>query len=280
MIKFPVPIGEGKKIVIIGGINVLENIDLAYEVGIEFKKTCEKLDLPYIFKASFDKANRSSIESYRGPGLKKGLKMLEEIKHALKIPILTDVHEPFQAKEVAKTCDVLQLPAFLARQTDLVKELASTGRPIHIKKPQFLSPQQVEPIVEKFSKLGCEDVVVCERGTNFGYDNQIVDLLGLEVIRKASKNKPISFDVTHSLQFRTLDSKVSNGRGEQSLILAKGVVATGIDALFIESHPNPKKALCDGPCALATKLIYPFLSQIKEIDSLVKSQNKLTKLSQ
>ena len=275
MIKFPVPIGEGNKIVIIGGINVLEKTELAYEVAYAFKNTCEKLDLPYIFKASFDKANRSSLESYRGPGLKKGLKMLQEIKDTLKIPILTDVHEPFQAKEVAKTCDVLQLPAFLARQTDLVKELASTGRPIHIKKPQFLSPQQVGPLVEKFTKFGCQDVVVCERGTNFGYDNQIVDLLGLDVMRKVSKNKPISFDVTHSLQFRTNDSKVSNGRGEQSLILAKGIVATGIDALFIESHTNPKEALCDGPSALPSKLIFPFLTQIKEIDSLVKSQDKL-----
>ena len=277
MIKFPVPIGENNKIVIIGGINVLETIDLAYEVANEFKRTCEILKLPYIFKASFDKANRSSIDSYRGPGLEKGLKMLKEIKETLKVPILTDIHEPFQAKEAEKICDVLQLPAFLARQTDLVQALASTGKPIHIKKPQFLSPEQVGPIVEKFSRLGCEDVVVCERGTNFGYDNQIVDLLGLEIMRKASKNKPISFDITHSLQFRKNGSDVSDGRGEHALILAKGVVATGIDALFIEAHTDPKKALCDGPSALATKLICPFLSQIEEIDSLVKSQHKFTK---
>ena len=275
MINFPVPIGEGKKIVIIGGINVLENIDITYEVALSFKSACEKLNLPYIFKASFDKANRSSIDSYRGPGLEKGLKMLEEIKEQLNIPVLTDVHEPFQVKEVAKICDVLQLPAFLARQTDLVSALALSNRPIHIKKPQFLSPHQIGPVVDKFSRLGCKDVVVCERGTNFGYDNQVVDLLGLDAMRKASKNKPIAFDVTHSLQFRKHDSKVSDGRGDLSLMLAKGIVATGIDALFIESHPDPSKALCDGPCALPTKLIYPFLAQIKEIDRLVKSQPNL-----
>ena len=272
-IDFPVPIGDKKRLVIIGGINVLESIDLAIEVGNEFKEVCKSLGLEYIFKASFDKANRSSVKSFRGPGLEKGLKMLKAIKEALDVPILTDVHETNQVGAASETCDILQLPAFLARQTDLIKSLALSGRPIHIKKPQYLSPSDMAPIVEKFSTFGCENIVLCERGSLFGYNNQIVDIFGLKTMREISKDKPISVDITHSLQYRSEGQKSSNGRRSQALILAKAVVATGIDALFIESHTNPSKALCDGPSAIPCSQIAPFLEQISEIDKLIKSQN-------
>jgi len=274
-ISFPVPIGDNTQLVIFGGINVLEDIDLALAVGSEFKRACKLLDLGFIFKASFDKANRSSVNSYRGPGLDKGLHMLKEIKRELDVPIITDIHEPSQAKPASEVCDVLQLPAFLARQTDLISALAATSKPIHIKKPQFLSPHQMKPIVQKFASYGCHDVVLCERGTNFGYDNQIVDLLGLRTMREVSDNKPISVDVTHSLQFRSRGNRESNGRRNQALELAKAVVATGIDALFLESHTNPDQALCDGKSAIPSQFIYPFLKQIAEIDSLVKGQPPL-----
>jgi len=274
-INFPIPIGENNPLVIIGGINVLENLETSLEVGFSFKKSCEKLNKKFIFKASFDKANRSSFDSFRGPGLEKGLEWLKIIKSKLNCPILTDIHEPSQVEKAAKICDVLQLPAFLARQTDLVKALAESKRPVHIKKPQFIYPYQMKEIVTKFEKFGCKDVVLCERGSTFGYNNQIVDLLGLSIMREVSENKPISFDVTHSLQYRKNNSQVSKGRRGQSLEIAKAAIAVGIDAIFIEAHPKPSQALCDGECAIPTNKVHSFLQQIIELDEFVRSQKKL-----
>jgi 2-dehydro-3-deoxyphosphooctonate aldolase (KDO 8-P synthase) len=274
-IRFPVAIGNQRPLVVIGGINVLESEDLALEVGSAFKAACQRLGLGYVFKASFDKANRSSIHSFRGPGLERGLQMLSRVKQQLGVPVLTDVHEPHQVPAAAAVCDVLQLPAFLARQTDLVVALAAAGVPVHIKKPQFLSPAQMGPLVEKFEQLGCRDLVLCERGSCFGYDNQVVDLLGLGVMRQVSGNKPISVDITHALQCRGPGAEQSGGRRQQALQLARAVVASGIAAIFVEAHPDPDQARCDGPSALPSDLIEPFLAQLAAIDQLVKLQPEL-----
>ena len=262
--------------VLIGGINVLESADLAMESAAEFVRVCEQLSLPCVFKASFDKANRSSIHSFRGPGLEAGLKILAELKSTHEVPLLTDVHTPEQAAPVAEVCDILQLPAFLARQTDLVEAMARTGAAINIKKPQFLSPAQMANVVEKFRECGNDRLMVCERGSNFGYDNLVVDMLGFEVMREATSGCPLIFDVTHSLQRRDPGQAASGGRRDQVLKLAKAGAAVGIAGLFLEAHPNPDEALCDGPSALPLAQLKPFLEQIKAVDALVKSQPKLT----
>ena len=262
--------------VLIGGINVLESAELAMESAAEFVRVCDQLSLPYVFKASFDKANRSSIHSFRGPGLEAGLKILADVKSTHNVPVLTDVHTPEQAAPVAEICDILQLPAFLARQTDLVEAMARTGAAINIKKPQFLSPEQMANVVEKFRECGNEQLMVCERGSNFGYDNLVVDMLGFEVMSQATSGCPLIFDVTHSLQRRDPGEAASGGRREQVLKLAKAGVAVGIAGLFLEAHPNPDEALCDGPSALPLAKLEPFLKQVKAVDALVKSQPELT----
>ena len=263
-------------LVLIGGINVLESAELAMESAAEFVRVCEQLSLPYVFKASFDKANRSSIHSFRGPGLDAGLKILADVKSAHNVPVLTDVHTPEQAAPVAEVCDILQLPAFLARQTDLVEAMARTGAAINIKKPQFLSPEQMANIVEKFRECGNDQLMVCERGSNFGYDNLVVDMLGFEVMREATGGCPLIFDVTHSLQRRDPGEAASGGRRDQVRKLAKAGAAVGIAGLFLEAHPNPDAALCDGPSALPLAQLEPFLEQVKAVDALVKSQPELT----
>ena len=272
MDQYPIYIGKDKRITIIGGINVLEDIDEALEIAMKFKEACKKNKISYVFKASFDKANRTSVDSYRGPGFTKGLVMLSEIKEILKVPILTDIHEPFQSNEAAEVCDMLQLPAFLARQTDLIQALAKTGKPINIKKPQFVSPEQMKFIIQKFSKFGCEDVVICERGSMYGYNQQIVDIIGLEIIKEQTK-KPVCVDITHSLQFRNEGSSASSGRRKYALNLAKAVTATSIDALFIEAHQKPDFAKCDGASAIPYNLIPEFIDQVCEIDNLIKNQD-------
>ena len=272
MYFYPLNIGNSKKITIIGGLNVLNDIDEALEIGIKFKESCNRNQISFIFKASFDKANRTSFDGYRGPGFIKGLEMLREIKNLLKVPILTDIHETFQASEAAEVCDMLQLPAFLARQTDLIQALANTGKPINIKKPQFISPDQIKYIVQKFSNFGCEDVVICERGSMYGYNQQIVDIVGLEILKEQT-NKPVCVDITHSLQFRDEGSSASNGRRKYALNLAKAVTATSIDALFVEAHQNPDSARCDGPSAIPSNIITDFIDQVCEIDNLVKNQD-------
>jgi len=263
-------------LVLIGGINVLESAELAMESAAEFVRVCEQLSLPYVFKASFDKANRSSIQSFRGPGLEAGLKILADVKSTHNVPVLTDVHTPEQAAPVAEVCDILQLPAFLARQTDLVEAMARTGAAINIKKPQFLSPEQMANVVEKFRECGNDQLMVCERGSNFGYDNLVVDMLGFEVMREATGGCPLIFDVTHSLQRRDPGEAASGGRRDQVLKLAKAGAAVGISGLFLEAHPNPDEALCDGPSALPLAQLEPFLEQVKAVDALVKSQPELT----
>lgn len=260
-----------KPFVLFGGVNVLEDLDFALRCCEEYVRITNKLGIPYVFKASFDKANRSSIHSYRGPGLEEGLRIFEAVKKEFGVPVITDVHEPWQASPVGEVVDVLQLPAFLARQTDLVVALAKTGRPINIKKPQFLSPSQVSNIVDKFREAGNDQLMLCDRGTCFGYDNLVVDMLGFGVMKKVTNNLPIIFDVTHALQQRDPMAGASGGRRQQIVELARAGIATGIAGLFLEAHPNPNEAKCDGPSALPIDKLEPFLTQIKLIDDLVKS---------
>jgi 2-dehydro-3-deoxyphosphooctonate aldolase (KDO 8-P synthase) len=257
--------------VLFGGINVLESRELALRSCEEYVRVTKKLGIPYVFKASFDKANRSSKHSYRGPGLEEGMRIFEDVKQAFGVPIITDVHEIHQAKIVAEVADVLQLPAFLARQTDLVVALAQTGRVINIKKPQFLSPPQMLNIVEKFREAGNEQLILCDRGTCFGYDNLVVDMLGFGVMKKVCNNLPIIFDVTHALQQRDALGAASGGRREQVADLARAGMGVGLAGLFLEAHPDPKNAKCDGPSALPLDKLEPFLTQLKALDDLVKS---------
>ena len=258
--------------VLIGGINVLESRDLALESAAEFVRVCEALNIPFVFKASFDKANRSSIDSFRGPGMDAGLEILAEVKATFGVPLLTDVHSPEQAQPVAEVCDILQLPAFLARQTDLVEAMARTGAVINIKKPQFLSPEQMKNVVAKFHECGNERLLLCERGTQFGYDNLVVDMLGFDVMREASGGAPLIFDVTHALQRRDPGDSASGGRRAQVVTLARAGMAVGIAGLFLEAHPDPDRALCDGPSALPLDQLEAFLTQVKAVDDLVKAQ--------
>ena len=257
--------------VLLGGINVLEELDFVLDCANHYKEVCSKLNIPLVFKASYDKANRSSIYSFRGPGLEKGLNILQAVKDTHNIPVLTDVHTPDEAKEAANVADIIQLPAFLARQTDLVTAMAKTGSVINIKKPQFLSPEQMRNIVEKFRECGNEQLLICERGTNFGYDNLVVDMLGFGVMKRTCDNLPLIFDVTHALQCRDPGGAASGGRRTQVVDLAKAGMAVGLAGLFLEAHPNPDQARCDGPSALPLDLLEPFLQQIKAIDDVVKS---------
>lgn len=254
-----------------GGINVLESKDLAFQACEQYVRITEKLGIPYVFKASFDKANRSSIHSYRGPGLEEGLRIFEELKREFNVPVITDVHEPWQAAPVAEIVDILQLPAFLARQTDLVTALAKTGKPINVKKPQFMSPHQMGNIVDKFREAGNDQIILCDRGTCMGYDNLVVDMLGFGTMKKVSGNCPVIFDVTHALQCRDPMGAASGGRRGQVTELARAGMAVGLAGLFIEAHPNPDQAKCDGPSALAISKLEPFLAQMKAVDDLVKS---------
>lgn len=268
-------LGNSNAFVLFGGLNVLESMDLTLNVAENFIKETENLGIPFVFKASFDKANRSSKSSYRGVGLDKGLEIFSALKKEFDVPIITDIHEIYQVAPVADVVDVLQIPAFLARQTDLVHEMASAGKPINIKKPQFLSPGQMKNIVEKCVQAGNSNVIICERGSNFGYDNLIVDMLGFQVMKEANNNVPIIFDVTHSLQCRDPMGKASGGRRNQLVELARAGMATGLAGLFLEAHPDPDKARCDGPSALPLHQLKPFLEQVKAIDDIVKSLPKL-----
>ena len=270
-----IKISNKNDFVLIGGINVLEEYETTIEIAKYFKEVCNKLNIDFIFKASYEKANRSSFNSYVGPGLTQGLKMLAKIKEKLDIPILTDVHLPEEAEYAAQICEIIQIPAFLARQTSLIKSMAKTNAVINIKKPQFLSPYQIFNVVEKFQKFGKTDILICERGSLFGYDNLIVDILGIGVMKNICNNLPIIFDVTHSLQCRDSLSKASGGRRNQLFDLAKAGISNNIAGLFLEAHINPDKAKCDGPSALPIDLLEKFLFSIKEIDKLVKKQENL-----
>ena len=268
-------VGNTQPFVLFGGVNVLESRDFAMQTAEVYVEVTQALDIPYVFKASFDKANRSSIHSFRGPGLDEGLKILDEIKNEFSVPLITDIHEPEQAKAAAEICDVIQLPAFLARQTDLVKAMAATGAVINIKKPQFLGPAQMGNIYEKFCECGNDRVMICERGTNLGYDNLVVDMLGFDVMKSSTHGSPIIFDVTHSLQCRDTGGAASGGRRQQVAELGRAGLAVGIAGLFLEAHPKPDQAKCDGPSALPLEKLSPFLKQMKDVDALVKSMPKL-----
>jgi len=264
-------VANQRPFVLFGGMNVLESRDLALQVAEAYVAVTEKLGVPYVFKASFDKANRSSIHSYRGPGMEEGLKIFEEIKRTFKVPVITDVHEPYQCQPVAEVADVIQLPAFLARQTDLVAAMATTGAVINIKKPQFLSPSQMGNIVEKFRECGKEDIILCDRGSSFGYDNLVVDMLGFRTMKEVSHGLPVIFDVTHALQCRDPMGAASGGRRHQVAELGRAGLALGLAGLFLEAHPNPDQAKCDGPSALPLDKLEPFLAQMKAVDELVKN---------
>ncbi len=266
-----ITIANDAPFVLIGGVNVLESQDFALQVAGHYAEVCRRLDIPLVFKASFDKANRSSIHSYRGPGLEEGLAILNAVKNSYGIPVITDVHSPEQAATAAAVCDIIQLPAFLARQTDLVEAMARTGAVINIKKPQFLSPSQMTNVVDKFRECGNEQLLICERGSNFGYDNLVVDILGFGVMKHCCDGLPLIFDVTHALQCRDPGGAASGGRRSQVVDLARAGMAVGLAGLFLESHPDPDQARCDGPSALPLEQLEAFLKQVKAIDDLVKS---------
>lgn len=266
-----IEVANNRPFVLFGGMNVLESRELALEIAEHYVSVCAKLGIPYVFKASFDKANRSSIHSFRGPGMEAGLKIFQEIKDRFKVPVITDIHETWQAAPVAEVCDVIQLPAFLARQTDLVAAMAATNAVINIKKPQFLSPAQMGNIVDKFAECGNNKIMLCERGSNFGYDNLVVDMLGFRVMKEVSGGAPLIFDVTHALQCRDPMGAASGGRRNQVAELGRAGMALGLAGLFLEAHPQPDKAKCDGPSALPLMALEAFLSQMKAVDDAVKA---------
>tara|TARA_B100000963_G_scaffold356511_1_gene376746 strand:+ start:741 stop:1568 length:828 start_codon:yes stop_codon:yes gene_type:complete len=266
-------ISNSKSMTLMGGMNVLESRDLAMQVAEKFKEVTEKYSINYIFKGSFDKANRSSISSYRGPGIDEGLKILEEISNSFDIPVITDIHEPNQAEIVSSICEIIQIPAFLARQTDLVKAAAQTKSIIQFKKPQFLSAPEMKNAIDKCESAGNNNITICERGNTFGYNNLVVDTLNFQILKKFLK--PVIFDVTHSLQLPGGLGSSTDGRREFVLSLAKAGISQSIAGLFLEAHPNPNEAKCDGPCALPLASLDDFLRQIKDLDDLVKNQEDL-----
>ncbi|MBF0350165.1 MAG: 3-deoxy-8-phosphooctulonate synthase [SAR324 cluster bacterium] len=269
-----IAISNASPMVLLGGMNVLESREIALTVAEQFCNITRKLNIPYVFKASFDKANRSSIHSFRGPGMEEGLKILEEIKHTFQIPVITDVHEPHQAAPVAEVADILQVPAFLSRQTDLVMAMAQTGAVINIKKAQFLAPQEMKHILSKCEMSGNSRLLLCERGSCFGYNNLVVDMLGFPIMK--SFGYPVFFDVTHSLQQPGGLGNAAGGRRQQVRELALAGISQGIAGIFLEAHPDPDHARCDGPSALPLDQLELFLTQIRDVDALIKSLQPLT----
>ncbi|WP_019025932.1 3-deoxy-8-phosphooctulonate synthase [Colwellia piezophila] len=267
-----IDVANDQPFVLFGGMNVLESRDLAMRIAEHYVEVTQKLGIPYVFKASFDKANRSSVNSYRGPGLDEGLKIFEEIKSTFNVPIITDVHEQYQAQPVSEVVDVIQLPAFLARQTDLVVAMAKTGAVINIKKPQFLAAHEMKHIITKFGEAGNDNIILCERGSCYGYNNLVVDMLAMDEMKDYA---PVIFDATHALQKPGGRSDSAGGRRAQAAQLARSGMAIGIAGLFIEAHPDPSAAKCDGPCALPLDKLEPYLAQMKAIDDLVKGFSPL-----
>jgi len=270
-----IEVANNQPFTLFGGMNVLESRDMALKVAEHYAAVCQKLDIPLVFKASYDKANRSSGQSFRGPGMEQGLKILEEIKAQFKLPVITDIHSPEQAQPVAEVVDVIQLPAFLARQTDLVYAMAATGAVINIKKPQFMSPPQVKNLVDKFIEAGNDKLILCERGSSFGYDNLVVDMLGFRTMWEVTNGCPVIFDVTHALQCRDPLGDASGGRRKQVAELGRAGLGIGLAGLFLEAHPDPDSALCDGPSALPLAQLEEFLSQMKAVDDTVKQLPEL-----
>ncbi len=265
-------IGADAPLAVIAGINVLEDVNLALTIGRSLKGTCEALGLPYVFKASFDKANRSSTKSYRGPGLEAGLEQLRVVKQELNVPVCTDIHEPEQAGVVASVADILQIPAFLCRQTDLVTAVARAAEEndalIHVKKAQFLAPWDCKNILSKISETTQRDrVILCERGSSFGYNNLVVDMLGIAEMQRLGA--PVTIDATHAVQLPGADPRTkgasTGGRRDGVAIIAKAAVAAGADGVFLEFHTDPETALCDGPSCLPISMAAALLMTLKEI---------------
>jgi 2-dehydro-3-deoxyphosphooctonate aldolase (KDO 8-P synthase) len=275
--RWNISLGSGSPLLVIAGLNVLENLDLALSVGSHLKAVTAKLGLPYIFKASFDKANRSSIKSYRGPGLKEGLAMLAEVKRQLNVPIATDIHEVDQAAPVAAVVDVVQIPAFLCRQTDLVtaaaRATAAAGGWLHVKKAQFLAPWDCKNIIAK-SRAAAPNlsIVLCERGSSFGYNNLVVDMLAIGEMQRLGV--PVTIDATHAVQLPGADPRTNGGstggRREGVPIIAKAAIAAGADGVFLEFHPEPDKALCDAPSCLPLDGAERLLATLKAVHQAVR----------
>ena len=265
-------IGNQEPMTLMGGVNVLESESIVMTVAEKFSQTTEKLNINWIFKGSFDKANRSSISSFRGPGLDEGLKILERVKSEFNVTVITDIHEPSQADPVSNVCDLIQIPAFLCRQTDLVIAAAKTKKIIQFKKPQFLSAPEMQNVIEKCHQAGNENVTLCERGNSFGYNNLVVDMLNFQIMKNL--DVPVIFDATHSLQLPGGLGNAAGGRREYLLPLAKAGLSQGIAGLFIEAHPDPDLAKCDGPCAISTDEIPAVLSTLSELDNFIKNQER------
>ena len=265
-------IGNQEPMTLMGGVNVLESELVVMTVAEKFAETTSSLKINWIFKGSYDKANRSSISSFRGPGLEEGLRMLEKVKTEFNVPIITDIHEPSQAEPVAKVSDVIQIPAFLCRQTDLVVAAAKTEKIIQFKKPQFLSALEMKNVIEKCKQTGNEKITLCERGNSFGYNNLVVDMLNFQIMKDL--NVPVIFDATHSLQLPGGLGNAAGGRREYLLPLAKAGLSQGIAGLFIEAHPDPDKAKCDGPCAISSDDIPRILSELSALDEFIKNQDR------
>ena len=264
-------IGNAEPMTLMGGVNVLESESIAMTVAEQFARAASDFNVNWIFKGSFDKANRSSISSYRGPGIDEGLKILEKIKNTFDVPVITDIHESSQANQVAEICDIIQIPAFLCRQTDLVIAAAQTNKIIQFKKPQFLSAPEMKNVIEKCKEAGNSQIILCERGNSFGYNNLVVDMLNFQIMKNL--NVPVIFDATHSLQLPGGLGNAAGGRREFLLPLAKAGLSQGIAGLFLEAHPNPDEAKCDGPCAIAADAIYSVISQLSALDTFIKRQD-------
>ena len=276
--RWNLSIGDGQPLAVVAGLNVLEDLDLALTVGGALKAACAELGLPYVFKASFDKANRSSIRSYRGPGLQKGLAMLAEIKSRLDVPVCTDLHEIDHAEPVAEVAELVQIPAFLCRQTDLIvaaaRATAAQGGVMHVKKAQFLAPWDCKNIIHKAREAAPElQIVLCERGSSFGYNNLVVDMLAIPAMQ--ALGAPVTIDATHAVQLPGADPRTSGGstggRREGVPVIAKAAVAAGADGVFLEFHPDPDKALCDGPSCLPLDAAPGLLKTLKALHEAVRA---------
>lgn len=268
LIEFEV--GPDQPLFLLAGPCVIESEQLIIDTAGALKELTQRLGMPFIFKASFDKANRSSVSSFRGPGISEGLRILSEVKRQLHLPVVTDVHEDTPLNEVAAVVDVLQTPAFLCRQTNFIVNCAAQGKPVNIKKGQFLSPWEMQNVVDKARSTGNQQIMVCERGFSFGYNNLISDMRSLAVMR--ATGAPVVFDATHSVQLPGGKGNASGGQREFVPVLARAAVAAGISGLFMETHPDPDKALSDGPNAWPLNRMASLLERLKEIDAVVKSK--------
>ncbi len=267
------PIGNGERLFLIAGPCVIEPGSLCVEVAMQLAELCRELGIFYVFKASYDKANRSSGRSYRGPGLEEGLRVLEEVKQKVGVPLLTDVHDEQCVPEVASVVDILQTPAFLVRQTNLLMTVARTGKPVNVKKAQFMAPWEMAQVVDKFNAAGNPQILLCERGTAFGYNNLVSDMRSLVWLRRM--DRPVVFDATHSVQLPGALGAASGGQREMVPALARAAVATGVAGIFLETHPDPDRAPSDGPNMWPLHRMRPLLTQLLAIDQLVKDQGYL-----